>query len=1232
MKIYIYKIILCFIFAIVLCAAYPVCASIGGGATIIGITGEVEYSVDGGASWSPAALKLTLTPGASVRTGAGAGTALLLPGGTTMKLNENSSFTLSDGDSASAGTLDEGDLWALMETGGDEITVNTPSAVVAVRGTEFALSVDRDETSTLTVVEGNTTFANQYGSVRVLSSQQSTASPGSAPTPPKVVDPKNWIEWTLDIRAMGSAVEFSFNKGTRRALETLRDKLEGDVDDEDYKARLELARVYHDLGDYENAEYEFNACLDDDDSLWDAIFGLGMSRLGKGDVEGALAEFGDLQWSVGEYLKKMKKIAEEKRRAYIEEQERIQSELVMSGKTITGEKGLSRRRPTVYIEETDKKKLPPIVVDTLETEAARAMAHEGMGFALLRKNESKRAADEFAKALKIEPGMAQAHVGAAEASIRLGKVKDALGSLDRALKIDADNYQALVRLAAVQLASNKLDRALEYSRQAVEAAPDSAVAEGVLARVRFYRMEYEEARKVAETAIALDHFSPAGHEVLARILIMKKKYRQAANEALTSLALDEDNAFANDDLAMIYYLHRKYDGAIRRWRRAIEADANYSTAKIHLARLYNELEETAKAVEAEKLARAVLKKEKQNTDAISELARSLELQRKYAEAEKSFLDALAVSPRHAKTLARLASFYVDRHRMDLALEFAIKATTAQPENPENHFILGRAYEAVDNLDGAESAYLTALSLDPEYELARYQLGIIYAGQGKTYDALDEMHSAALLEPRVVTLAEYRGPSRVYATSGSNHKRYIEGVHTGDAKDYKYNYRFVLTAGDTDGHRDVNGWSKNRGGSLLVGLQQDRDSTFLLYYDYSIEEQGEPGPDEGSRANDTNDFSNFHASRADLSYRKRISPGFSMSFRAGNGRSNSFDFDSNDAVFTQDTYEDEFKNKNNEYEIRADLKYSDRTEFVFGGFQSDSQPESNSVYRYFDLWEDGFVSNLPTCATATYKQRNGYVQMKYRSGHKVEYMAGAENVFHDYLGSEAMQKYGIDYRIDDRSRLRYINKETYKLSYTPRYQPRDGWMYLDATSSAAAGTETRQKEIYYETRLPRGDFLKVSAFDIKNWWHSHSGGIEKVLSIDTTRGYRAEYERLLSRKANIFAAVANKQTREATPGSTYYGNLLPYARRTGYTAGLYYFPSSFVTVKIIYDRYGNGFSDAANERELDRIGLTRLQVRYDPRIDLSYMLTVRNLFDKEYEFTENYPEDGRTWDLSVIRWF
>lgn len=1210
-------------------AAY---ASAGGGATIVGITGEVEYSVDGGATWTEAGVKQQLPPGASVRTGAGSGAALLLAGGATMKLNEDSTFSVSDGPGGSAGELEEGDLWALMETGGEEITVNTPSAVVAVRGTEFALSVDSGRSSTLTVVEGNTTFSNQHGSVRVGSSQQSTAAPGSAPSPPKVVDPKNWIEWTLDIRAMGGAVEFRFNNAPNGELAGRRGELESSTRAGDYAARLELARIYHDLGEYGYAEDEFISCMENEDTLWDAVFGLGMTLLSQGDVEGAMAEFDDMQWSVGKYLDDMMAIEKEKRRRYIEEQQRLQQELVMSGRTISGKKGIKQRKPKVYLEPVDEDSLPPIVVDTPETDGARANAHLGMGLALLRRNDAKKAAAEFKSALKLKPGLAMAHTGAAEAAIRQGDLKEASGHLDRALELDPENHQALIRVAAVRLAANRLDEALEYALEAVGSAPAKAAALGVLARVRFYRMEYERARTAAQKAVESDPYSPAAREVLARILIMEEKYRQAAAEALTSLALDENNPFANDDLAMIYYLYRKYDGAIRRWKKAIEAAPNYSAAKVHLARLYNDLEETQKAVEAEKLARDVIKSETRNADAYSELGRALEIQRKYEDAKTAYEKALDIEPKHAKTLGRTASFYVHRHRMDLALEFAIRAVTVQPDNPENHFILGRAYEAVDNLDGAESAYLDALALDPEYELARYQLGIVYTGQGKTYEALHEMHTAALLKPRIVTLAEYRGASRIYATKGSNDRRNIEGVHTGDARDYRYNYRFVLTDRETDGHRRINGWSESTGGSALVGYQKNLDSSLTLYADFTRESEGRPGPDTGGRANDPDDYSNFRAARIDLSCMKRYTPDFSLTFRGGNSRNNSFEIDSNNDSFMQETYEDDFKNRIDEFEIRGDVQYNDRTSFVFGGFQADSEPELRTVYRYYDFFDEDFKS-VYDYDNETYTQRNAYAEINYRSGHRVDYMAGAENVFHDYLGSEVMKKYGIDYRIDSRSRLRYINKQSYKLSFTSRYQPREGWMYRHGTDMAGtAGAESRQRELNYETRLPRGDFLKISAFDIKNWLHSVSGGVESVTAIQETSGLRAEYERLLSRKANIFVAVANKRTRDATTGSATFGNLVPYERRSQYTAGLYYFPSSDTTLKIIYDRYGKGYSDFANIEELDPIQLTRLQLRYDPRIDLSYMLTIYNLFDREHEFTKDYPEDNRSYDLSVIHWF
>jgi len=566
-----------------------------GEAVLVGVSGGVEVLRGGG--WEAAVLEESLEPGDRVRTGAGAGAVILYPSGTQVKIGELSSVTVLDSVPGRGGgglDLESGRAWSRVNKLSGEkesFEIRTPVAICGARGTTFAMDVDDSGSSVLTVVEGAADFSNEFGGVVVGASRQSVAEPGKAPTPPKVVDTTHWVEWALQIRAMGNPVESPYYDLGVGRLERLHDEISGDYDDTgDPYHLLELARVLYDLGELGAAEEEFVSALDYQETLWGAMHGTAMVALARGDVAAAERGFDDLLWSIDDYIDQ------------------------------AGESG------TAY--------------DEVEADEYTAQAYFGLGLAAMKSGALTDAGGHFEKALDYNQELWVAQIAAAEVSIRRGEPLAAEEYLDAALETSPDSYQALMRMGLVQMALNRPGEAVNYVLEALDHAPRSSAATGALARVRFFNGEYEQARMAAEDALEIDPHNPAAREIMARIFIIEDNLRAAVREAMTSLALDDSNPFAHDDLAMVYYVYRNYSGAILHWEKAVELDPNFTAAKVNLARLYNELEETGLARKAEKLAREVIEKEGQNGGAWSELGRALELQRRYRESEEAYMRAL----------------------------------------------------------------------------------------------------------------------------------------------------------------------------------------------------------------------------------------------------------------------------------------------------------------------------------------------------------------------------------------------------------------------------------------------------------------------------------------------------------------------------------------------------------------------------------------------------------------
>jgi hypothetical protein len=92
--------------------------------------------------------------------------------------------------------LQEGRLWANVTTDQPhEFTVETASAVAAVRDTHFSVSVAPDQTTLVSVAQGEVELTARGESVTLSTGQQATVKPGKPPGPPEPISSEEAAWW-----------------------------------------------------------------------------------------------------------------------------------------------------------------------------------------------------------------------------------------------------------------------------------------------------------------------------------------------------------------------------------------------------------------------------------------------------------------------------------------------------------------------------------------------------------------------------------------------------------------------------------------------------------------------------------------------------------------------------------------------------------------------------------------------------------------------------------------------------------------------------------------------------------------------------------------------------------------------------------------------------------------------------------------------------------------------------
>ncbi len=156
--------------------------------------------------------------------------------------------------------LESGQLFGRAARGGSGVTVNTPAAAAAIRGTDWALSVAGNKT-TLSVIEGVVDLTNAQGSVSVAQGEAASATLGSAPSKIVTVGGNIREQMLFNIRVQGAFDPWASSGAEAKRINSERARLTSlpkdrwDAEDlvtwaevapdrKDVSAAIELAKKY----------------------------------------------------------------------------------------------------------------------------------------------------------------------------------------------------------------------------------------------------------------------------------------------------------------------------------------------------------------------------------------------------------------------------------------------------------------------------------------------------------------------------------------------------------------------------------------------------------------------------------------------------------------------------------------------------------------------------------------------------------------------------------------------------------------------------------------------------------------------------------------------------------------------------------------------------------------------------------------------------------------------------
>ena len=156
-------------------------------ARISASTGEVVVHPAEGGDEAAAEKDMPLDEGDRVTTGDDSSADISLDGGSLIHLEANTDFTIEKtARSQSSFSLAFGSILAkIQKLGSQSLTVRTPSAVAAVRGTEFGVDAAADQQTHVGVFdEGRVEVKGATGAETLTPNQETSVAKGSAPLRP----------------------------------------------------------------------------------------------------------------------------------------------------------------------------------------------------------------------------------------------------------------------------------------------------------------------------------------------------------------------------------------------------------------------------------------------------------------------------------------------------------------------------------------------------------------------------------------------------------------------------------------------------------------------------------------------------------------------------------------------------------------------------------------------------------------------------------------------------------------------------------------------------------------------------------------------------------------------------------------------------------------------------------------------------------------------------------------
>ena len=387
-----------------------------------------------------------------------------------------------------------------------------------------------------------------------------------------------------------------------------------------------------------------------------------------------------------------------------------------------------------------------------------------VGNLYLLKRDRKSAMEWYDKALAADPNAPEAHVARGNSFFASGELDDGAKEYRKAIELSKEKENLRIALAEHYLYQGRMEDS-EKELNAVIQEMNSLKARKVLAEIKLETGKPEEAKPLVDAILKGNEKDLDGKFLKGRIALSEKRLEDA--KALFAEVIKQDAALARAHLynGMTEILQGYLDVGKKEVQEAVRLEPNNVRARLVLGEIY--LKSNAPAA-AEKEALEVLQRHPSNVQAVVLYGDSFLARKDWAKAEQVYTAMIRQMPKSPLGYFKMglvrkfqdkpseaAGYFsqaVERNPKDLtsvneyifALVAAKQADKAkkvldeyvakEPKNPLLWETAGRFHLAMREPAEAETAFLKAIELAPDYTEPYYELGVLYIAQKKLPEA------------------------------------------------------------------------------------------------------------------------------------------------------------------------------------------------------------------------------------------------------------------------------------------------------------------------------------------------------------------------------------------------------------------------------------------------------------------------------------------------------------------